>query len=125
MDLLPDKGRVVFVSSPFGGKKENSQKAASVCHELLKKGWSPFAPHVYYADNLDDAVPWERELGMNAGLEILKKCDFILVMGDHMTHGMKMEIELATAMGKPVIFKSWTDFGVAERLSKSAKDIDK
>lgn len=112
MDLLPDKGKVVFVSSPYGGSKENSDRAATVCYELLKKGWSPFAPHVYYATNLDDAVPWERELGMNAGLEILKKCDFIMVMGDVMTHGMKMEIELATGMGKPVVFKKWEDFGV-------------
>lgn len=55
---------------------------------------APVIPH-FYALVLDDEIPDERKLGMQAGLSLLWVCDEVWVFGDEITEGMKKEIIFA------------------------------
>lgn len=56
--------------------------------------YAPVIPH-FYALVLDDEIPDERKLGMQAGLSLLWVCDEVWVFGDEITEGMKKEIIFA------------------------------
>ena len=66
---------------------------------MLTYGVLPIAPHIYFTQFLDDDVPSERELGINAGIELLKDCDDLWYFGDRITPGMVKEINTAKTLG--------------------------
>jgi hypothetical protein len=78
----------------------------------------PLASHVYFTAFLDDTVPKEHEIGMQAGLDAIKYADELWVYSKRgVSTGMKREIELASRLeqrhtdsrGIPVTFdpKCW------------------
>lgn len=73
--------RKVLVESPFAGKgstkkerrldeSKNRTYARACLNDCFTKGEAPFASHLLYTQEgiLDDDLPEERELGINAGL---------------------------------------------------------
>jgi hypothetical protein len=91
---------MVFVCSPYRGDVEaNIAFAKRCCLEVIKAGKTPFAPHLYFTQFLDDNIPEERERGINCGLEVLSLCSEIWVFGDKITEGMQAEIDDAEQHG--------------------------
>ena len=94
--------RRVFVCSPYRGDvAANVALARAACREVLRLGDAPFAPHLLYPDLLDDDVPVERALGIEAGRRWLAMSHEVLVVGP-ITAGMREEIATAEALGIPV-----------------------
>lgn len=94
--------RRVFVCSPYRGDvAANVEIARAACREVLRAGDAPFAPHLLYPDILDDDVPAERALGIEAGRRWLAIAHEVLVVGP-VTAGMREEIVAAEVLGIPV-----------------------
>ena len=66
----------------------------------------PLCPHLLMTQLLRDEVWWQRELGMKIGLEWLKLSSEVWIFGyeglDSLSQGMRREVALAVAMGKPI-----------------------
>ena len=61
----------VILESPFAGDVEKNVKYARQCVlDSLSRGEAPIASHLLYTQEgmLNDDIPKERELGINAGL---------------------------------------------------------
>jgi hypothetical protein len=66
----------VIIESPYAGDVERNLNYARLCLlDSVKRGESPIASHLLYTQVLDDTIPEERELGINAGLEWLNVAD--------------------------------------------------
>ncbi|KLU66731.1 hypothetical protein DEAC_c13990 [Desulfosporosinus acididurans] len=98
------KKQLVYICSPLRGDIErNIIKAQGYCRDAINYNVVPIAPHVYFTQFLNDLIPKEREIGMELGIELLKKCDEVWVFGlQNPSEGMKAEIELANELGIPV-----------------------
>lgn len=82
--------------------ESNQEKCRWYCKFACNLGVVPFAPHIFYTQFLSDDVEKEREMGINCGLEILRKCDEIWVFVTEeygITNGMKKEINVAKRNG--------------------------
>ena len=64
--------------------------------------------------HLDDAIPDERKLGMQADLSLLWVCDEVWVFGDEITEGMKKEIIFAEKLNIKVKYISEKDLKKTE-----------
>ncbi|MCE9635786.1 MAG: DUF4406 domain-containing protein [Planctomycetes bacterium] len=92
----------IFVCSPYRGDvAANVEIARAACREVLRAGDAPLVPHLLYPDVLDDDVPAERSLGIEAGRCWLAMANEVLVVGP-ITAGMREEIATAEALGIPV-----------------------
>ena len=88
----------VYICAPLGGDIEgNVQKAVRYATFALKSGVVPIVPH-FYALCLNDNIPKERELGLQAGMSLLWFCDEMWVFGDIITQGMQEEIRFCSNM---------------------------
>ena len=105
--------RNVYICSPFSPQgntpeeknadlKRNIDLVKKVCRDAVKKGYTPYAPHLYFTQFLSDSDAVERVLGMCHGLLWLNDCDELWVVGDRVTKGMQTEIEEAKSQGIPV-----------------------
>lgn len=85
----------VYICAPLSGNvAENIERAKRYSEYALRCGAAPVTPH-FYALCLDDSIPAEREMGINAGLSLLWFCDEVWVFSDQSTEGMRAEIKLA------------------------------
>ena len=85
----------VYICAPLGGDVQgNLEKAKRYSEYALRCGAAPVTPH-FYALCLDDSIPTEREMGINAGLSLLWSCDEVWVFSDQPTDGMRAKIKLA------------------------------
>ncbi len=95
--------KLVFVASPFKGNvKKNTTLARGACLYVLDKGQVPFAPHLFFTQFLDDNDAQERAQGINAGCEMLKRCDELWWFGDVTSEGMLSEMRMANESGIPI-----------------------
>lgn len=102
--------KMIFICSPyrrynFYNEYKNITKALKYCETIIKQGGIPIAPHIMYTSILNDKNEEEREKGINLGLKLLKKCDYIYVYGDYISNGMKREIEFAEKNNIPIKHK--------------------
>lgn len=87
--------RRAYICSPLSGNiSGNIENAKRYARYIFKCGMAPVIPH-FYALVLNDEIPDERKLGMQAGLSLLWVCDEVWVFGDEITEGMKKEIIFA------------------------------
>lgn len=85
----------VYICAPLSGNvAENIERAKRYSEYALRCGAAPVTPH-FYALCLDDSIPTEREMGINAGLSLLWFCDEVWVFSDQPTDGMRAKIKLA------------------------------
>ena len=102
--------RNLFICSPYRAAGENAEVILSenialakrVCRKAVMEGYNVFCPHIFFTQFLDDDKPSEREIGMAAGLEQLKLCDELWVVGNNITEGMSREIAIAGELGKRI-----------------------
>ncbi|MEA2107838.1 MAG: DUF4406 domain-containing protein [Pseudomonadota bacterium] len=95
----------IFVCSPYAGDIQlNELVAETLCHQVIKIGHAPFAPHLLYPRFLDDSIDVKREIGIRTGLTFLRVCHEVWVYtGNGISLGMQCEIDYANEIGKPVI----------------------
>ena len=92
---------LVYICSPYRGEVErNLAYAKELTRKALEYGYTPITPHLYLTQVLDDENPKERELGLMAGQELLKHCEYILVGSRYgISEGMQQEIMIASEAG--------------------------
>ena len=92
---------LVYVCSPYRGDTErNVAYAKELTREVLEHGYTPITPHLYLTQALDDEIPKEWELGLLAGQELLKHCEYILIGWRYgISEGMQQEIVIAREVG--------------------------
>jgi len=97
---------IIYVCSAYSGipglndnREENIKAAEDICRFIMKKGYTPFAPHLLYTRFTDDDRPDQRKAGIRCGLEMLSRCDEMWVCGKKFSEGMIMEINAARRFG--------------------------
>jgi len=95
--------KLIYICSPYRGDYiKNLTDAARYCRDVLMQHPDviPIAPHVFFSQFLDDEIPGERVIGMEAGLALLDMCDEIWVYGiTNPSEGMRAEIDYALKNG--------------------------
>ena len=92
--------RKIFVCSPLRGNiKSNQKKTREYCKEVVKQGFLPIAPHIYFTQFLDELKIEERNHGIKCGIDLLEMCKEIWVYGDTISEGMQKEIDYAKKRG--------------------------
>lgn len=108
--------KLVILESPYAGDVENNLAyARDALRDCLMKGEAPIASHLLYTQPgvLDDTIPEERKLGIEAGLcwGKLAECSVVYVdLG--ISKGMEMGIERAKQEGREVEFRSLSKWKV-------------
>lgn len=105
---------LVLIESPFAGDVETNIKFARACmRDSLNRGEAPFAMHLLYTQDgiLDDGIPEERNLGIEAGLAWGKYARRTVVYTNlGITQGMERGIQRATEEGRKIEYReldSW------------------
>jgi|GEM_PF-2483434 len=103
---------LVYICSPFKGSngdyESNRLKAIEYCKDAAAQGVIPLAPHTIFTQYLNDAVPEERNIGLQLGIDLLKDyCTEMWVYGDEISQGMQAEIDLCRANNIKVEFKDY------------------
>jgi hypothetical protein len=110
--------RRVIVESPYAGDIIRNEAYARACiKDCLNRGEAPFASHVLYTleSILDDSVPEQRALGMEAGFAWGSVADATIVYLDlGMSSGMQEGITRASKEGRLVEFRFLYEKGRAE-----------
>lgn len=99
---------LVILESPYMGDiTENMAYAQQCMEDSLRRGESPFASHLLYTQVLNDCIPEERKLGIEAGLKWAEKAQRTVVYIDRgISAGMRQGIDHALAHGRGVEFRS-------------------
>ena len=93
----------IFVCSPYRGDVEkNTKRAAQVARILCECGYIPVVPHLYFPNFLREDDQYERIRGIELGIELMKECDKIWLLGPKITNGMEYELETAKELQIPV-----------------------
>lgn len=102
--------KLVLLESPYAGEVEKNVAYARACmRDCLLRGEAPFASHLLYTQEgvLDDLIPEERQLGIEAGLAVGKTFYATVVYTDRgISNGMKYGIERAEKEGRPVEYRT-------------------
>jgi hypothetical protein len=106
-------GRVI-IESPFKGSTErlterNVRFLAACLRDCLLRGEAPFASHAIYTlpGVLDDSLPAERKLGINAGFQWRPASERTVVYQDFgISEGMRQGIEHAKTLGHVIEVRS-------------------
>lgn len=103
--------KIIYVAHPIAGNiKGNLQKIKQIVRDinLNHPHIVPFAPYWLDCHALDDTILAERVRGIKNDHEYFRRkvMDEVWVYGEHLSNGVKAEIELAIKLGIPVIVKS-------------------
>ena len=107
----PPSRDFVLVESPFAGDVEaNVEYLKRALLDSLYRGEAPFASHLFYTQVLDDTIPEQRELGIEAGLAIGSFASKTVVYTDRgISRGMEFGIQRAVDEGRPIEYRSISD----------------
>lgn len=98
--------RRVIVESPYAGDVEaNVEYARRALADSLHRGEAPLASHLLYTQPgvLDDTVPGERALGIEAGLVWGLQAEATVVYADRgWSTGMYLGVQRAEEEGRPI-----------------------
>ena len=105
---------LVVVESPFAGDVAKNIRYARACmRDALLRGEYPFVMHLLYTQDgiLDDDVPEERKLGIEAGLAWCRYARKTVVYTDlGISPGMELGIQRAREEGREIEYRkleSW------------------
>ena len=102
--------RRVIIESPYAGDVDtNIQYARAAVVDCLCRGEVPIASHLLYTQHgiLDDNDPYDRSLGIIAGLAWHLVADAVVVYTDlGISHGMQTAIDHAGNINKPIEYRS-------------------
>lgn len=96
----------MILESPYKGDvKKNLRYARACLRDSLLRGESPLASHLLFTQKgvLDDNLPDERIVGIEAGLAWGAKADATVVYEDlGWSEGMRLGVDRARQQGRPV-----------------------
>lgn len=111
--------RLVVIESPYAGLVDRNVDYARECvRDCLRRGESPYASHLFFTQPgvLNDDIPEERTLGIDAGLAWAAKADASVLYMDHgMSRGMVYGIRNAVRSGRKIEIR---------RLYSDVKELD-
>lgn len=102
--------KLIYICSPYRADDDailqrNIEYARELTRGVLLQGGVPVATHLYMTQCLEESVEEERNIGLAAGREILRRCNAVFVGAKYgISYGMKAEIELAETMRIPIVF---------------------
>lgn len=102
---------IYYICSRYCGKDKaevdkHIQYAKDLTRKVLLHGHCAITPHLYITDCLNDSDPDERMLGLEAALELLEKCDAVVVGQKYgISEGMAAEIAQAKRLNLPVLYR--------------------
>lgn len=98
--------KIVIIESPYAGDVErNIRYARAAMRDCLLRGEAPYASHLLYTQDgvLDDDVPEQRKLGMEAGFEFTRVADLVAVYSDlGISKGMEDGIQVHINNGRTI-----------------------
>jgi len=98
----------IYVCSPFAGDTQgNIEKARRYCTFAVRRGYIPYASHLFFPQFMPDDDPEQRKLGLFMGLVYLDGCRECWVFGDTISSGMSAEIERARKRG--IVLRYFTE----------------
>ena len=101
---------LVLIESPFSGDVDINVRYARACmRDSLMRGEYPFVMHLLYTQEgiLDDEIPTERTLGIEAGLAWGKQASKTVVYTDlGITPGMEKGIRRAKEEGREIEYRA-------------------
>lgn len=98
-----------YICSPYRAKekqqlKRNKGYAKKLTRMALDCGIAPVTPHLYITKVTDEENKEDRRSGMAAGIELLLRCDVVMLgSGYGISEGMKEEIKTAKAAGIAIV----------------------
>jgi hypothetical protein len=97
----------VVIESPYAGDvEENTKYLHECCQDCLQRGESPYASHGFFTHFLDDNNPYERALGIDAGLAWSARADLIVIYTDlGYSDGMKKAIIAHQKAGRDIEYR--------------------
>lgn len=107
MSILPPM-RLVIVESPYAATPyrtlaQHREYLLAALADCFRRGESPMASHHLYPEILKDEDPYERELGIMAGMAWGAHCDLVAVYSQlGVSSGMSQAIAHYKAAGKPL-----------------------
>lgn len=114
--------RLVLIESPYAGNvARNIEYARAAMRDCLMRGEAPFASHLLYTQDgvLNDDIPAQRRLGIEAGLAWGRMADATVVYDDlGISSGMKAGIARAVSRGRKVEYRQIPGWG---RLPEAPK----
>lgn len=114
--------RRVVIESPFAGDiPANVAYAKRAVRDCLRRGESPYASHLFFtqADLLDDTVPEQRKLGIEAGFVWGNAAELVVVYLDRgVSSGMRLGIAKAIDRGTPLEFRRLDRIEVVCRVTR-------
>jgi hypothetical protein len=100
----------VLIESPYAGDVErNLRYVRAAMRDCLTRGEAPYASHALYTQEgvLDDLIPDERTLGIDAGLLWGAAAEKTVVYTDLGTsRGMEYGIKNAEKAGRPIEYRT-------------------
>lgn len=93
--------KIIYICSPYRAENEetlnrNIKYAKELTREVLLRGDAAITVHLYMTQCLSEKITEERNVGLAAGMDILRRCDGIVV-GERfgISEGMSQEIQCA------------------------------
>lgn len=93
--------KLVYICSPYRAADEatlqrNIDYARELTRTVLMRGEVAVTPHLYMTQCLNEADEAERQCGLVAGINIVRRCDILVVgMRYGISAGMEQEIQCA------------------------------
>lgn len=107
--LNPNCKNCAYICSPLSAKTDNDLvKNMISARAYMYYMWQVMryparAPHAYLPMLLCDHVPRNRQLALNFGRELLRESSMVLICGNRISEGMKLEIIQAGMLDIPII----------------------
>lgn len=93
--LKPAFRPLVYICAPFSGDIEaNKKKAAEFAEYAYHNGCIPLTAHLLFPF-MDDSNKAERDTAIHMDIVLMGKCQEVWVLKEHITHGMRIEIDKA------------------------------
>ena len=90
--------KLIYICSPYRAENEtilqrNIDYARELTRNALLQGGVPVATHLYMTQCLEESIEEERNIGLAAGREILRRCDAVFVGAKYgISSGMKADL---------------------------------
>jgi hypothetical protein len=104
--------RLVVVESPYAANEhrtleQHREYLRLAMADCIRRGESPMASHHLYPEILDDNTPYERALGIRAGLAWGAHAELVAVYSQlGVSPGMKQAIDYYKAQNKPIEWRA-------------------
>jgi hypothetical protein len=95
---------IFYVAHKFGGDPENVKRAAQITHDLqlADPGNCYITPLLAFGHIGYNEIGYDAE--MRLCLELLSRCDKMIVASEHISKGVQIEINYCKKWGIPVIY---------------------